>query len=99
VSKTNGAVLRYRDPAKKIHDGTVFVLAHGTNPEVILLIEAIGQKLEDSRWHYSLARLGSAELHVALDGAEIWEQGRTPGVIGQPSDPYWLFFSTAKPLE
>jgi hypothetical protein len=92
-------VLRYRDPAKKIHDGTVFVLAHGTNPEVILLIEAIGQKLEDPAGTYSLARLGSAELHVALDGAEIWEQGRTPGVVGQPTDPYWLFFSTAKPLE
>jgi hypothetical protein len=92
-------VLRYRDPAKKIHDGAVFVLAHGTNPEVILLIEALGDSLEASRWHYSLARLGSAELHVALDGKEVWEQGRTPGVVGQPTDPYWLFFSAAKLLE
>ncbi|HZL90830.1 MAG TPA: hypothetical protein VFB96_20855 [Pirellulaceae bacterium] len=92
-------VLRYRDPDKNIQDGTVFVLAHGTNPEVILLIEAIGAKLEESRWHYSLARLGSAELHVSLDDTEVWEQGRTPGVVGQPSDPYWLFFSTARPLE
>lgn len=92
-------VLRYRDPERKIHDGTVFVLAHGTNPEVILLIEALGGTLEESRWHYSLARLGSAELHVAVDGMEVWEQGRTPGVVGQPTDPYWLFFSVAKPLE
>jgi hypothetical protein len=92
-------VLRYRDPASRIHDGAVFVLAHGTNPEVILLIEALGDTLEASRWHYSLARLGSAELHVALDGKEVWVQGRTPGVVGQSSDPYWLFFSIAKPLE
>ena len=92
-------VLRYRDESRKIHDGAVFVLAHGTNPEVIMLIEALGERLEDSRWHYSLARLGSAELHVSLDGAEVWEQPRTPGVVGQPKDPYWLFFSPAAPLE
>ncbi len=92
-------ILRYRDSAAQIHDGTVFVLAHGTNPEVILLIEALGQNLEESRWHYSLARLGSAEMHVELDGKEVWTVGRTPGVVGQPVDPYWLFSSAAKPSE
>jgi hypothetical protein len=92
-------VLRHRDPAAQIQDGAVFVLAHGTNPEVVLLIEAIGKSVEASRWHYSLARLGSAELHVALDGKEVWTAGRTPGVVGQPVDPYWLFFSAAKPAE
>ena len=89
-------VLRYQDAEEKIHDGTVFVLAHGTNPEVILLVEALGSSLKESRWHYSLARLGSAELHVELDGKEVWSAGRTPGVVGQKTDPYWLFLSAAK---
>jgi hypothetical protein len=92
-------VLRYRDAGNKIHDAAVFVLAHGTNPEVILLIEALGANLEESRWHYSLARLGSAEMHVELDGSEVWKQDRTPGVVGQPVDPYWLFFSAARPRD
>ena len=89
-------VLRYKQAEEKIHDGALFVLAHGTNPEVILLIEALGSSLEESRWHYSLARLGSAELHVELDGNEVWSAARTPGVVGQRTDPYWLFFSAAK---
>ncbi len=92
-------VLRFSDASAQIHDGTAFVLAHGTNPEVVLLVEALGKTLEESRWHYSLARLGSAELHVELDGKEVWAAERTPGVVGQPADPYWLFLSDAKPLE
>ena len=60
---------------------------------MILLIEALGEKLEAARWHYSLARLGSAELHVEIDGKEVWKRERTPGVVGKSSDPYWLFLS------
>jgi hypothetical protein len=84
-------VLRYRDENRGILDGAAFVLAHGTNPEVILLIEAHGA--QPPQWRYSLARLGSAEMHVELDGREVWMRGRTPGVVGVPTDPYWLFVS------
>lgn len=84
-------VHRYKEPDAGIQDGAAFVLAHGTNPEVILLIEAHGKTIDEARWSYSLARLGSAELHVELDGKEVWRQGRTPGVVGQAVDPYWLF--------
>jgi hypothetical protein len=86
-------VHRYKEEAASILDGAAFVLAHGTNPEVILLIEAHGAQPDQSQWRYSLARLGSAELHVELDGREVWKRERTLGVVGQPGDPYWLFFS------
>lgn len=88
-------VHRYSDPAGKIQDGAVFAFANGTNPEVLVLIEAVGDDLKNARWQYSLARLGSAELHVALDGQEVWKRERTPGVVGRAADPYWLFFSPA----
>ena len=90
-------VLRYSDAGAQIQDGAAFVLAHGTNPEVVLLIEALGKDVEAARWHYSLFRMGSAEMHVDLDGKEVWSVGRTPGVVGQRADPYWLFLSDAKP--
>jgi hypothetical protein len=86
-------VHRYRDDRLKILDGAAFVLAHGTNPEVILLIESHGERPVEAQWRYSLARVGSAELHVEIDGREVWQRGRTPGIVGQPSDPYWLFVS------
>jgi len=86
-------VHRYHDEKAKLWDGAIFVLAHGTNPEVLVLIEALGESLDKSRWHCSFARLGSAELHVEIDGREVWKQDRAPGVVGRPSDPFWLFLT------
>jgi len=92
-------VHRYSAERTGLLDGAVFVLANGTNPEVVLLIEAVSAAGNSSaKWQYALARLGSAELHVMIDGAEAWKQDRTPGVVGQPSDPYWLFI-TPRPVE
>src|SRR4051794_38518299 len=88
-------VHRFSDPKGGIQDAAAFVLAHGTNPEVILLAEAIGQDLQTARWHYSLARVGSAEMHVEMNSKEVWKCGRAAGIVGSPTDPYWLFFSTS----
>lgn len=82
-------VHRYEDEAAKLIDGSVFVLANGTNPEVLLQIEAHAS--EPPGWKYSFVRLGSAEMHVSFDGKEVWTEPRTG--IGQPVDPYWLFWS------
>lgn len=87
-------VHRYQDEAAKLTDGAVFVLAHGTNPEVLLQIEAHAAE-QPPRWKYSLVRLGSAEMHVLLDGKEVWTEPRTPGVVGQPVDPYWLLLTAS----
>ncbi|MBC7817402.1 MAG: hypothetical protein IAG10_10975, partial [Planctomycetaceae bacterium] len=85
-------VHRYHDEASKLIDGAVFVMAHGTNPEVLVQIEAhVAEKT--STWKYSVVRLGSAEMHVLLDGKEVWTEPRTPGIVGQPVDPYWLFLT------
>ena len=84
-------VHRYHDEPAKLIDGAIFVLAHGTNPEVLVQLEA--HAAEPPRWKYSLVRLGSAEMHVLLDGKEVWTESRTPGVLGQPVDPYWLFLT------
>lgn len=88
---------RYRDPEKKILDGAIFLLAHGTNPEIALLIEAQGETLDSSEWRFAMARLGSAELHVSLNHEEVWMQPRTANVVGKSTDPYWLFFTDSKP--
>ncbi len=89
-------VLRYQDESAKLIDGAVFALAHGTNPEVLVQIEADAAE-KPSRWKYSLVRLGSAEMHVLLDGKEVWNDPRTPGIVGQPVDPYWLFLAAPIP--
>ena len=82
-------VHRYQDESAKVIDGTVFILAHGTNPEVIVQIEAHAS--EPPRWQYSFVRLAGGELHVLLDDKEVWSAPRN--VTDQSVDPYWLFWS------
>lgn len=84
-------VHRYDDTEHALQDGAAFVFAHGTNPEVILLIEALGASLDEARWHYSAFPCSSAELHAALDGREVWWRPGAPNVVGRPTDDYWLF--------
>jgi hypothetical protein len=86
-------VLRYSDPAAEIQDGAAFIIAHGTNPETVLLIEALGASPSSSRWHYALARSSHAEAHVELDGREVWKCDRTNPSNTGPTRSYWLFTS------
>ena len=80
----------YRDEKAGLLDGAIFGFVHGTNVEVLLLLEARAEGQKPPQWMYGLARMGSAEMHVNLDGKEVWQLARTPGVIGRASDPYWI---------
>ena len=75
-------------------DGALFLLCHGTNPEVPLLIESVDDGA-GPRFRYALARLGHAELHVSLDGKEVWHKDRVEKT--DVRDPYWLHFHSAAP--
>ena len=88
-------VYRYSDESQSVIDAAVFVLAHDTNPEILVQLEAHGGS-NDARWRVSFSRLGSAELHVLLDGKEFWTVPRTPNVVGEPTDSYWLMWYDAK---
>jgi hypothetical protein len=59
--------------------GGVFLFCQGTDPEVILLLEA--RKVKDrAAWHYALAPFTDYGLSVTLDDQEIWslEKGHRP---------------------
>jgi hypothetical protein len=84
-------VHRYQDFEEKIQDGALFVLAHGTNPEVLLLIEAVGETVEKAHWQYGLVRTSNAETHVELEGKEVWTQPRVKGADTRPEHPYYVF--------
>ena len=82
---------RYDDPPSGVQDGAAFVFAHGTNPELIVLIEALGADTERAAWHYSVFPSSSAQLHLHIDGREAWTRPGAPNVVGRPNDDYWLF--------
>lgn len=83
-------VLRYSDNENGVFDGSVFIFAHGTNPEILLFLEAQGTTAETSKWQFAAYRLGSAEMHLDLNRQPVWSRDRTPGVVGMPNNPYWL---------
>ncbi|HUY37115.1 MAG TPA: hypothetical protein VMV69_30670 [Pirellulales bacterium] len=90
-------VHRYADAAAEIQDGAAFIIAYGTNPEAVLLIEALGPSIDAARWRYSLARSSHAELHVEFDGREVWRTDRASEINSGATRPYWVFASPVEP--
>lgn len=85
---------RYADAASDILDGAVFLIAHGTNPEVFLSLEARGKSPETARWCYALARLSMAALTVRLDKNVVWTLPLANK--SKASDNYYIFRKSRK---
>jgi hypothetical protein len=65
---------RYGKASSQVSDGALFAFAKGTNPEILLLIEA--ERIENGgyAWRYSPARMSSRECELRQDDKVIWEQ-------------------------
>jgi hypothetical protein len=75
----------YADEANGILEGAVFALTNGTNPEILLQLEAQGDKTK--KWRAAFSRLGSAALQVKLEDQEVWS---APAVDARdPREPYF----------
>src|SRR5206468_3888332 len=64
----------YRDEAGGLLEGALYTLANGTNPEIMLFVEA-GVDPKDNRkavWRYTVGRLAHAELHLQYEGKEVF---------------------------
>ena len=67
-------LFRYSDEDAGIADGAIFAFANGTNPEVLLVLEAEARKDAAAVWNYSLFQMTGAAISVELDGNEIWQR-------------------------
>jgi hypothetical protein len=72
-------MIRYEPKQEEIVDGAVFSFAKGTNPEVLLVIEAVKTQRGDLRFEYSPARMTSAAVGLSLDGEETWSMTKESG--------------------
>jgi hypothetical protein len=91
------ALHRFADEEHGLIDGGVFAFSNGTNPEVILLLEAKSEGGAEPRWQYALARLGHAEMHVAFDDVEVWTVPRVDRMAS--TEPYWLHYENIPNIE
>jgi hypothetical protein len=58
-------------------DGALFAFVMGTDPEIILILEAVGPANE-AVWQYAFARATSGGLEAKLDGAVVWTADKFP---------------------
>ena len=89
---------RYADPAAGLVDGAIFLLVYGTNPELLLFVEARKPAERDrpAAWSFGCARLSTAALSVSLDGRESWT--RPHAQEPDPEETYY-FVLTARPTK
>lgn len=80
---------RYADPAAKLVDGSIFAFANGTNPEVIILIEAQGPSPEKAQWRFAIARVTAAAYEVKLDRRDVWSESFPGGSQSNVNSTYY----------
>lgn len=70
-------IYRYADEANGLLDGMIFGLTtNGTNPDMLVVIESRGSKGSPFEWKYGIVKMTIAEVHVRLDGKEVWMSPR-----------------------
>ncbi len=79
----------YESPDEGMLDGGLFTFVHGgTNPEVILVLEAM-EANKERYWQFGCVRLGHAEMQVKFDETELWKAS-TYGDPDPTSPYYWI---------
>jgi hypothetical protein len=84
---------RYEKPEDGLIEGAVFafISSAGTDPEVILVLEAVKDG-EKTAWRYRTVRYSISSLFVQFKGKEVWRslRDRTTGVFDNPENTYCL---------
>ncbi len=76
-------LFRYKTDRRDLVDGAVFAFVQGTDPEVVLVLEA---RRADAKvqWQYALTRRSMLALEAKLDGETIWSVKHGAGAPDEP---------------
>jgi hypothetical protein len=86
-------IYRYSANAQGIVDGAMFAFVQGTNPEVLMLIEADATAPEAKVWRYGFARMSCFFLRVQEGGQLVWNVDREPVPSTDHGSPYFFRLS------
>lgn len=89
---------RYASPEEKVLDGALFIFAKGTNPELLLLLEA-REEAEGPTWHYATARMTINRIELLHDDKALETKPALGGRIPyrDPQQPYYEFRRPLRP--
>jgi hypothetical protein len=84
---------RYPPDAQGAVDGAVFAFVQGTDPEVLLLIEAASD--ESARvWRYAVARFTHVAADVRFRDRSVWQCSKAEPYVGD--QPYFLYWRISR---
>lgn len=66
-------IYRYASDESSVHDGAIFAFVRGTDPELLLIIEA-HRSTDASIWIYAFAPMNSFEFHAFHRECEVWQK-------------------------
>jgi hypothetical protein len=66
-----------KEPDPKLLDGALFAYVQGTDPEVVLVLEAVGP-VETTNWQYAFVRATAGGLEVKLGNDVVWSVKKYP---------------------
>jgi hypothetical protein len=75
---------RYKTDRKDLFDGALFAYVQGTDPEVILILEARRREGQPPDWQYSITRRSMLALEADFDGKRVWSVPQSIGAMDQP---------------
>ena len=82
---------RYAEATAAPTDGALFAFVQGTNPDVILVLEA-NETNGNAEWNYALARMHRYVLNVELDGTPVHQFAALSNTdVLDKSKPYTVF--------
>ena len=82
-------LFEYTDQDSKLPRGAIFgMTSTGTNPNLLLLIEARTSSDGKLQWEYAHARMTSSSIRFRLDDAEIWAEKEVPN----GSFDNWIYY-------
>ncbi len=84
-------IFRYSDRDAGVVDGALLVFAQGTDPELLLLLEARVER-DVPQWHYALARMTSMPVEASLDERPVWAVENWDRGNPDPRLPYLTIF-------
>ena len=83
-------IFRFNETKRSSPDGALFCFVQGTDPEVLLLLQA-DRGAASPEWEYSLARFNTDELTVRHGSDPVWHVESTDFANKEPDDDYVLF--------
>ena len=90
-------IYRYRSENPEVIDGGLFAFVEATDPEIILVIEAV-KGPNGPEWRFAAARMNSTALRLNHKGREVWSAPMMPwGQARNHNQPYTLFMFGSDP--